>query len=208
MMTKTKSTFVARLKLLLATPVALLLVVAFTASPYLSAIAQNEKPIIVAPATQNQDKNPQDKSVFTVVDEMPMFPGGDEARMKYLKENIAYPEEARKAGIEGVVYITFVVEADGSMSDIGILRGIGGGCDEEAMRVIEGMPTWQPGLQRGKPVRTQFNMPIRFTLGAGDKEEQGKDVKNPPPPPPLKKAGENPGKVSPPPPPKKEIKQN
>ncbi len=102
--------------------------------------------------------------IFTVVESMPSFPGGDAARMKYLQENINYPQMARESGIQGTVYVTFVVETNGEVTDIRILRGIGGGCDEEAVRVIEGMPKWNAGMQRGKPVRVQFNMPIKFTL--------------------------------------------
>jgi len=102
--------------------------------------------------------------IFTVVETSPSFPGGDEERIRFLTNNIRYPQEARDAGISGTVYITFVVERDGSTSDIRVLRGIGGGCDEEAVRVIKIMPEWSPGKQRGKPVRVQFNMPIKFSL--------------------------------------------
>ncbi|OQX79775.1 MAG: energy transducer TonB [Bacteroidetes bacterium 4484_276] len=102
--------------------------------------------------------------IFTVVESMPSFPGGDAARMKFLQENIKYPQMARESGIQGTVYVTFVVEHDGSVTDVRILRGIGGGCDEEAVRVINSMPKWNAGKQRGKPVRVQFNMPIKFTL--------------------------------------------
>lgn len=84
--------------------------------------------------------------------------------MKFLRDNIKYPQIARESGIQGTVYVTFVVEKDGRVTDIRVLRGIGGGCDEEAVRVIKAMPRWQPGKQRGKPVRVQFNMPIKFTL--------------------------------------------
>jgi protein TonB len=75
-----------------------------------------------------------------------------------------YPQMARESGIQGTVYVTFVVERNGNVTDVKVLRGIGGGCDEEAIRVIQAMPPWVPGKQRGKPVRVQFNMPIRFTL--------------------------------------------
>lgn len=71
---------------------------------------------------------------------------------------------ARESGIQGTVYVTFVVERNGNVTDVRVLRGIGGGCDEEAVRVIKAMPKWNPGKQRGKPVRVQFNMPIKFTL--------------------------------------------
>jgi len=102
--------------------------------------------------------------IFTVVEDAPGFPGGDEARIKYLQNNIKYPQMARESGIQGTVYVTFVVERDGKVTNVQILRGIGGGCDEEAIRVIQNMPSWNPGKQRGKPVRVQFNMPIKFTL--------------------------------------------
>lgn len=102
--------------------------------------------------------------IFTIVEENPDFPGGEEARMKYLQENIKYPQMARESGIQGTVYATFVVEPDGRITNVGILRGIGGGCDEEAIRVIRNMPRWKPGKQRSKAVRVQFNMPIRFVL--------------------------------------------
>ena len=99
-----------------------------------------------------------------VVEESPKYIGGDEARIKFLQNNIQYPEKAREVGISGTIIVTFVVEKDGSLTDIRILRGIGGGCDEEAVRVIKLMPNWNPGKQRGKAVRVQFNMPVKFTL--------------------------------------------
>jgi len=106
----------------------------------------------------------KEEEIFVFVEDQPGYPGGDEARLKYLRDNIKYPEMAKESGIQGTVYVTFVVEKDGRISNVKILRGIGGGCDEEAMRVIKGMPKWKPGKQRGRPVRAQFNMPIRFIL--------------------------------------------
>jgi periplasmic protein TonB len=102
--------------------------------------------------------------IFTVVEDQPSFPGGDEARMRFLQENLRYPTMAREAGIQGTVFVTFVVERDGSVTDVRVLRGIGGGLDEEAVRVVRMMPRWNPGRQRGQAVRVQFNMPIRFVL--------------------------------------------
>jgi periplasmic protein TonB len=104
------------------------------------------------------------KEIFTVVEEQPGYPGGDEARIKFLQENIKYPEEAKELGVQGKVFVTFVVEVDGSITDVRVLRGIGAGCDEEAIRVVKSMPRWVPGKQRGQPVRVQFNLPIKFTL--------------------------------------------
>jgi len=102
--------------------------------------------------------------IFTVVESMPGFPGGDHAIIKYLGNNINYPEMARESGIQGRVFVTFVVEKDGQVSNVKVLRGIGGGCDEEAIRVVQQMPNWIPGKQRNIPVRVQFNLPIRFVL--------------------------------------------
>ncbi|HAJ98637.1 MAG TPA: energy transducer TonB [Bacteroidales bacterium] len=111
-----------------------------------------------------QEEEISEEVIFTVVEEWPSFPGGEEARLRFLSENIRYPQMAREAGIQGTVFLTFVVERDGSVTDVRIVRGIGGGCDEEAVRVVRNMPRWTPGRQRGQPVRVQFNMPIRFVL--------------------------------------------
>jgi protein TonB len=102
--------------------------------------------------------------IFTVVEEMPSFPGGDESRIKFLTENIKYPQMAKESGIQGTVYVTFVINEKGKVADVRVLRGIGGGCDEEAIRVVNMMPPWNAGKQSGKAVRVQFNMPIKFTL--------------------------------------------
>jgi len=118
-----------------------------------------------APAVkQEEETEVEEQQIFMVVENSPAFPGGDGARMKFLQDNIKYPQMARESGIQGTVYVTFVVERNGSVTDVKILRGIGGGCDEEALRVVQNMPKWEPGKQRGKPVRVQFNMPIKFTL--------------------------------------------
>lgn len=111
-----------------------------------------------------EEEEVAEAEIFTVVEDQPSFPGGDEARIRFLQENIRYPQMARESGIQGTVYVTFVVERNGSVTDVRVMRGIGGGCDEEAVRVIKAMPKWIPGKQRGKPVRVQFNMPIKFTL--------------------------------------------
>ncbi|MFH1120867.1 MAG: TonB family protein [Bacteroidota bacterium] len=102
--------------------------------------------------------------VFTIVEESPQYPGGDEMRIKFLQENIKYPQAAREASINGSVYLTFVVEIDGFITEVRVLKGIGGGCDEEAVRVIKLMPKWIPGKQRGKPVRVQYNLAVQFKL--------------------------------------------
>ncbi len=102
--------------------------------------------------------------IFTIVEQMPEFPGGEEKLFEYLGKNIKYPAMARENGITGTVYVTFVVEGNGKITDVKKLRGIGGGCDEEAIRVVKSMPEWKPGKQNGKSVRVQYNLPIKFTL--------------------------------------------
>lgn len=103
---------------------------------------------------------------------MPSFPGGEAEMFKSLGQNVKYPTTARDAGIEGVVYVTFVIATDGSIDDANVLRGIGGGCDEEALRVVNSMPNWTPGTQDGKPVKVQYNLPIRFTLNEPKKPKK------------------------------------
>lgn len=105
-----------------------------------------------------------EEQIFSIVEEMPSFPGGDEELLKYLGRNIKYPAIAKDAGIQGTVYVTFVVDEKGDVRDVKVLRSIGGGTDEEAIRVVENMPRWKPGKQRGKAVKVQYNLPIRFTL--------------------------------------------
>ncbi len=110
-------------------------------------------------------KDPSDPTeTFSVVEIAPNFPGGDESRMRYLAHSLKYPQEARENNIQGDVYVQFIVEMDGSLTHIKVLRGIGGGCDEECIRVVKLMPKWNPGKLRGKPVRTQFVLPIKFIL--------------------------------------------
>lgn len=111
-----------------------------------------------------QEMVQEEIQIFLVVEKMPEFPGGEEKFNQFLADSLKYPELARESGIQGRVFVTFVVEKDGSVSDARVLRGIGGGCDEEALRVINLMPRWNPGRQRGQPVRVQYNLPIKFTL--------------------------------------------
>jgi len=118
---------------------------------------------IVVDENQNQVIE-QQAPVLTIVELMPAFDGGEEAMYKWLGDNIKYPQVAKETGITGTVIVTFVVEKDGSITNVVLLKGIGGGCDEEALRVVRNMPKWKVGKQNGVPVRVQFNLPIRFTL--------------------------------------------
>ena len=108
--------------------------------------------------------NPEHE-VYQIVEQMPQFSNGEEAMMQYIAEQVKYPAEAKKSGVQGRVFVGFVVEPDGSLSDFKVLRGIGHGCDEEALRVVESMPKWKPGMQRGKAVRVQYLVPVNFMLG-------------------------------------------
>ena len=105
-----------------------------------------------------------EQEIFQIVEEMPQFPGGEAKLMEYVAKNIKYPQIARETGIQGRVFVGFVVEPDGSISNVKLLRGIGGGCDEEAMRVIKSLPKWKPGKQRGKAVRVSYQIPVFFKL--------------------------------------------
>jgi protein TonB len=123
-----------------------------------------EEYVPYVPAVEEENEIIEEDPVFVVVESMPSFPGGMRALMKYLGENIHYPQLAKESGIQGRVFISFVVEKDGTATDIRILRGIGGGCDEEAIRVVQLMPKWVPGKQRDLPVRVRFILPVKFTL--------------------------------------------
>ncbi|AYL93959.1 energy transducer TonB [Mucilaginibacter celer] len=104
--------------------------------------------------------------IFTSVEQVPEFAGGLEKFGAYLGKNIRYPAVARENNVQGRVICTFVVEKDGSLTDIKVVRGIGSGCDEEAVRVLKNSPKWKPGIQNGRPVRVQYSVPISFTLAS------------------------------------------
>lgn len=120
-------------------------------------------PTFIAPVVAEEVPVESDEP-FIVVENMPVFGSGDADLLAYLSQNIKYPILARETGITGTVYISFVVERDGSLSDIRILREVGGGCTTEALRVIQNMPRWTPGNQRGIPVRVRMNLPVKFML--------------------------------------------
>ena len=109
-------------------------------------------------------KHAKNDSIYQIVDQMPEFPGGTEALLKFVANNVKYPEKAKDEEISGRVFISFVIEKDGSVSNVEVKRGIGGGCDEEAVRVIKSLPNWKPGIKDGKPVRVSYMMPINFKL--------------------------------------------
>ncbi len=106
----------------------------------------------------------EQEQAFVAVEQMPEFPGGEQALLNYISKNTKYPAIARENNIEGRVFISFVVEKDGSVSSVEVIRGIGGGCDEEAKRVIKSLPNFTPGKQNGRAARVQYNVPVNFKL--------------------------------------------
>lgn len=104
------------------------------------------------------------EEAFTFAEEMPTFPGGNEELVTFIVKNTVYPEIAKRAGVEGKVFVSFVVEKNGSVSEAGVVKGIGAGCDEEAVRVVKMMPKWKPGRQNGAPVRVKVSIPVVFKL--------------------------------------------
>lgn len=127
-------------------------------------VTDDTKNIEITPVVVDEEEEEEEQQIFTVVENDPEFPGGMEALYKYLAQNIKYPQLARDNNITGRVYVTFVVERDGSITGCRVLRDIGGGCGQEAIRVVKSMPKWTPGKQRGKAVRVQFNLPVNFNL--------------------------------------------
>ncbi|WP_128548458.1 energy transducer TonB [Larkinella soli] len=107
---------------------------------------------------------PKEEQIFTVVEQNPEFPGGMSALGQYLSKNIRYPAAASRANVSGRVFVSFVVNTDGSIQDVQVLKGLGFGTDEEAIRVVRSMPKWKPGKQSGRPVRVKYNLPINFQL--------------------------------------------
>jgi len=195
MMTKTKSTKSASLKYLAGLPLLALMLVAFSYGdqPTLDsfqtpAVEHLAKKTVEAPVSQPgvTDTLPSGE-IFKEVEVLPQFPGCEEVAdqdeqklcwqkkmLTFIYQNVKYPKEAREAGIEGMAVVQFIVEKDGSIADAKIVRSIGGGCDEEVLKVVYMMPNWIPGKQAGEPVRVQFNLPVKFKLdpkAASDKKK-------------------------------------
>jgi len=103
--------------------------------------------------------------IFTVVEETATPKGGMSAFYKMVSDKMKYPAQARRMGVEGKVFVQFVIGKDGAISDVKVLKGIGAGCDEEAIRVVQSSPSWNPGKQRGKAVKQRYTLPIIFKLG-------------------------------------------
>lgn len=109
-----------------------------------------------------QDTKTTNDEVFAIVEVMPEFPGGMDSLMSFVAKNVNYPEEAQEKGISGRVMVKFVVEKDGSVNDVQVVRGVAPTIDAEAVRVVQAMPKWKPGMQKGEPVRVSYTLPLVF----------------------------------------------
>jgi protein TonB len=123
-----------------------------------------EAPVLDLPALIVETAEEEVDEIFTIVEEGATPVGGMPKFYQYLKDNMKYPAVARRAGVEGKVLVSFVVGKDGSISEVTVLKGIGAGCDEEAVRVMANAPHWKPGKQRGKAVRQRCVLPIKFSF--------------------------------------------
>lgn len=180
MMNKKRTKEIGRTKYLMFLPLAALLMivsnietVARTTEKFAADVMENVAPeMTTSPLPVVQDTVDISNAVFEIVEVMPVFPGGMSALMKYIGENIKYPEEAKKKNMQGRVYVAFIVNQDGSISDTRIIRGASPLLDAEALRVIGSMPKWKPGMQKGKAVRVQYSVPVVFSL----KKQKGGDI--------------------------------
>lgn len=125
---------------------------------------------------KEKESSPINGKVFTVVEEQPEFPGGNEEMFKFLGKNIKYPTKAMNSNIQGKVFLQFIVTDEGDVRDIEVLKGIGSGCDEEAARVLALFPKWQPGRQNGKPVNVKFTLPVNFQLEESDSDKSSSQI--------------------------------
>jgi len=116
------------------------------------------------PVIEKEETKEEEAEIFVIVEDMPEFPGGEVALRRWIANNIKYPVIAAENGIQGRVYVQFVVDRDGSISNAKIARGIDPSLDQEALRVVNSLPKWKPGMQRGKPVRVSYTVPINFQL--------------------------------------------
>lgn len=135
-------------------------------------IAEVTPPQVKKAVPAPQIKSVPDSTIFEVVEEMPEFPGGQQALMEYISKNLRYPAEARAKGIQGRVIVSFVVKKDGSIEDTEVVRSIEPSIDKEAQRVISSMPKWKPGKQRGQAVNVKFTVPLVFRLPDAPKAEE------------------------------------
>lgn len=143
----------------------------YSAEPF--SLTEGFLPTLIGGIEAMADAQERD-SVYQIVEVMPEFPGGMDQLAKYLSENIKYPDEAKEKGISGRVFISYVIEKDGSVSNVKVMRSIDPLLDNEAVRVVKAMPKWKPGMQKGKPVRVSYMLPVNFKLNEGDPSMESK----------------------------------
>ena len=185
MMLKEKSSPWARVKYLYVLPLAALAVSAF-ARPEVSAVADELSSAKVNDLVASMKTNQLETvsfavkdtltPVFEVVERMPQFPGGVAAQVEYFKKNLRYPAEAKKAGTQGRVVVQFFVNKDGSISNVKVLRGVDPALDAEAIRLVNSMPKWKPGMQKGKAVTVKYTVPVLFSLDELDEKVRQKNL--------------------------------
>lgn len=151
-------------------------------SKYLYVVLFLVFPFILNGQSSNEKETTNEEEVFSIVEQMPEFPGGQEGLFQFLGSHTRYPKEAKANGITGKVYVSFTVGKDGLIRDIKVIKGVHPLLDAEAVRVVGVMPLWKPGTQKGKPVSVSYNLPFNFTLNNGKKKgessEEDKDSKD------------------------------
>lgn len=120
--------------------------------------------VVFTEPVQEEGAGEDPDQVFLVVEQMPEFPGGRQALLAFIGKNMRYPAQARRMQIAGTVYVSFVVDKEGKIEDVQVVKGIGSGCDEEAARVVRLFPSWSVGKQRGRPVKVRFTLPLKFNF--------------------------------------------
>jgi TonB family protein len=182
MMTKARSASWSLIKVGFALPAFFAVLFLFTAGSINNLSAQDTEQKQKAQQAEEQKavqaSQTSEEPVYEVVKTMPEYPGGIDGLTQYLVTNIKYPPEAKTKGVQGRVFVSYIVEKDGSVTHVKVIRGIGSGCDEEAVRVISGMPKWSPGLnEKNQAVRVQFNLPIMFSLEDKTKKAETEEKK-------------------------------
>jgi TonB family protein len=127
----------------------------------------NPPPVLIEPIPsmiQDVQDVIQEPQIFTYVEQMPQFAGGDAQLMEYIRNNIKYPEMSKEQGIQGKVIVNFIVHEDGNITSVKVVKSLSKECDAEAIRIFSNMPKWKPGMQNGRAVKTQMNVPINFKL--------------------------------------------
>lgn len=129
-----------------------------------SVFGQSNAPQTTVEDTTKRNARYTGDGIFDIIEEEPVFPGGDEAMQQFIRDNLVYPAEAKEKGEQGKVYVRFVVEADGTITNVVIARGVSPSIDAEALRIVKLMPNWNPGMYKGTPVLTNVVIPIVFKL--------------------------------------------